>query len=67
VYLHADAEFLTKMEDGNSLGKTLEEKKKQLEIFDRAIEFSKLQNKLKIKVDKDGSFIPKEEMISIRS
>ena len=52
ITLSADPEFFLEKEDGLSFSKTLEEKTKELELFKEAHDFSLIENKILIKVDK---------------
>lgn len=63
VTLTADPKFFLEKEDGNSFSKTLEEKTKELELFKDAHEFSTIKNKLLVRVDNNGEFKGKEEIL----
>jgi len=64
VYLYADAEFLNNIEDGNSFSNTVEQKQKELDAFEEAIEFSIIPNKLKLKVcDENQHFYTKQYVL----
>jgi hypothetical protein len=65
IYLYADAEFLTKLEDGNSFSNTAEQKQKELDLFEDAIDFSIIPNKMRIKVcDENLKFYTKELILN---
>ena len=63
VTLTADPEFFHSREDGKSFSQTLEEKTRELELFREVHEISQIQNKLLLKVDEDGRFKSKEEIL----
>jgi hypothetical protein len=65
IYLYGDAEFLVTKEDGKSYSKTIEEKQKELDAFEDAINFSSIKNKIKIKVNKGKDFINKDEIFQL--
>jgi len=52
ITMIAEPEFTLSKEDGQSFSKNLEEKKKELELFQEAHEFSTIKNKYFLKVDK---------------
>jgi hypothetical protein len=62
IMLTATPEFCLAKEDGNSFSQTLEQKKKELELFDEVFELTQIKDKIKIKVDNFGRFIPKEDI-----
>lgn len=64
ITLTASPEFFLLKEDGNSFSQTLEEKTKEIELFKEAHEFSLINNKLIIKVDKDGKFLSKKNILN---
>jgi len=64
ITLTADPEFFLSKEDGESFSKNLEEKTKELQLFKEAHEFSLIKNKLLIKVDNNGEFKSKEEILN---
>jgi thymidylate kinase len=64
ITLIADPEFFLSREDGNSFSKCLEEKTKELELFKEAHNFSVIENKLLVKVDKERQFRTKEEILN---
>lgn len=51
ITLTADPEFFLSKEDGNSFSNKLEDKRRELELFKEAYDFSILSNKLYLKVD----------------
>jgi thymidylate kinase len=64
ILLTADPIFFLQKEDGNSFSKTLVEKTKELELFDKAFEFSLIENKLRYKVNNEnGEFRSKQEIL----
>lgn len=63
ITLTADPDFFFKKEDGNSFSQSMAEKAIELELFKEAHEFSLIKNKLLIKVDKDGEFRGKQEIL----
>jgi len=62
IMLTATPEFCLEKEDGKSFSQNLEQKKKELELFDEVFELTKIKDKLKIKVDNFGRYIPKEDI-----
>jgi thymidylate kinase len=64
ITLTADSEFFLNKEDGNSFSKNLEEKTKELQLFKETHDFSVIKNKLLVKVDENGSFRSKEEILN---
>lgn len=60
----ADPEFFLKNEDGDSYAKTIEDKTKELELFKEIHELSLIKNKLLIKVDKNGKWRPRKEILT---
>jgi len=63
ILLTAKPEFFLSKEDGQSFSKNLEEKKRELRLFDEIFELSQIDNKLKIRVDKNGKFRPKDQIL----
>jgi thymidylate kinase len=53
IQLEADPQFALDREDGNSFSQTLEEKKREMELFLEAYHFSSIDKKMLVKVD-DG-------------
>lgn len=64
ITLTANAEFFFSKEDGQSFSNKLEDKKRELELFKEAHDFSTLSNKLLLKVDNNGEFRSKEEILN---
>jgi len=66
VYLinfYADPEFILYKDDGKSLGRTLELKQKEINLFQEAVDLSHIINKINIKVNnKNDDFIPEQEI-----
>ena len=56
IYLKADPEFLVKQDDGKSYSDKVENKQKEIELFDKAIDSSKIKNKLTIKVNEGHKY-----------
>jgi len=63
VTLTADPDFFLSKEDGQSFSQNLEQKTKELQLFKEAHEFSHITNKKIIKVDENGKFRSKEEIL----
>jgi len=63
ITLLADPEFFLSKEDGQSFSKNLEQKTKELTLFEEATKFSLIKNKLLMKVDKGGEFRDKQEIL----
>lgn len=63
VLLTADPEFFLSKEDGNSFSQDLKDKKRELQLFDEIFELSQIDNKLKIKVNDQKDFLPKEYIL----
>lgn len=64
ITLTADPEFFLSKEDGKSFSKTLNEKSIELKLFNEAHNFSLIKNKLLVKVDSNGEFRGKEEILT---
>lgn len=65
ITLTASPEFFHSREsDGHELSKTLEQKTKELELFKEAHEFSIIRPKLLLKVDNNGQFRTKEDILN---
>lgn len=65
ILLTADPEFFLDKEDGQSFSKNIEDKTKELELFDQAFDNSMILNKIRIKVNKEDQYKPKEEIFEI--
>lgn len=63
VSLTADPKFFFNKEDGQSFSQTLKEKTKELELFKEVHELSLIKNKKMIKVDNNGQFRKKDEIL----
>ena len=63
ITLTSDPKFFLEKEDGQSFSKNLEQKTKELELFKEAHEFSTIDKKLLVKVDKDEKFRCKEDIL----
>lgn len=63
ITLTSDPDFFLDKEDGNSFSQTLEEKTKELELFKEIHSLSFIKNKLLLKVDKDGYFKFKKNIL----
>lgn len=64
ITLTADPEFFMSKEDGKSFSRTLKDKTIELKLFHEAMEFSCINNKLFVRVEEDGKFRPKENIIN---
>ena len=63
IYLYADPEFLVTVEDGKSYSSKLEDKKKEMILFEKAINSSTIKNKLILKVNDDfGNYKSQEDI-----
>lgn len=60
----ADPVFFHNIDDGNSFSKNIEDKTTELRLFKEAFEFSTLKNKLLLKVDNNGAYRKKEDILS---
>lgn len=56
IHLTADAEFIAKQDDGKSYSDTVENKQKEIEAFQKAVDHSKIINKLTIKVNNGDTY-----------
>lgn len=63
ISLTADPEFFLNQEDGQSFSKTLKEKTKELKLFKEIHEFSHIKKKLLVKVDNEGKFRGKKQIL----
>jgi len=64
IYLYASPEFCTQHEDGKSLGKKIDDKKKQLDLFEEVYNLSTIPNKIRISVEEKNQFRPKEDILN---
>ena len=62
ILLDTDPEFVVSKEDGNSYSSKLEDKKKEINLFRKVFEESRIINKLMIKVNENDSYVSKEEI-----
>ena len=70
IFLYATPEFLVEKDDGKSFSVSVDDKIKELQLYEEAIDKSIIQNKLKICVDLKGNgyncvvndYIPKNEI-----
>ena len=65
IYLYADAEFLVKQEDGKSYSTKLEDKQREIERFHAAIDSSKINNKIKIKVNNGDKYTDATSILDV--
>lgn len=64
IQLTADPDFFLKQEDGQSFSQSIEEKTKELKLFDEIFEKSQIEYKLKIKVNNSNkSYFPKHYIL----
>jgi len=63
ILLTAEPEFFLSKEDGQSFSQDLKDKTAELKLFDEAFEASTLDNKMRLKVDDGGEFLPKEYIL----
>ncbi|MCK9447286.1 hypothetical protein M0Q50_10585 [bacterium] len=64
ITLTADTQFFFNNEDGKSYSQTIEEKEKELNLFKEIHELSLIPKKLMIKVDNNGIFRDKNEILN---
>lgn len=64
VFLYADPEFLIKEDDGNSYSTKIDDKTREIDTFHQAIDGSKIQKKLKIKVNEGQEYINKDDILT---
>lgn len=64
VYLHADPEFVVKEDDGNSYSAKLEDKTRELNTFESAVNSSKIPRVLKIKVNVGNEYVNQTTIIN---
>ena len=57
-----NAEFFMDQEDGNSLSKTIDSKRRELKLFDEAFDNSIILNKRRVVVNEGSSYRPKSEV-----
>jgi len=67
VYLHGDAEFLLKNDDGDSFTTDLEKKRNEARLFKAAIDRSIIKNKLKIKVNNGNQYVSPKHIYGLVS
>ena len=63
VLMTASPEFLSMMDDGKSFSSFISSKKKELSQFRTAFELSKIKKKKEITVERDGKYVPTEEIL----
>ena len=63
ITLTAEPKFFLSKEDGDSFSKDLKQKTQELKLFKEVHDFSLIENKLLLKVDKKGEFKSKEEIL----
>jgi len=64
ILLTADSDFFLSKEDGKSFSQNIEQKTKELKLFNDIFNKSAIDNKIKIKVNDGMSFIPKENIFN---
>lgn len=64
ILLTADPEFFHSKEDGHSFSKSIDQKTRELNLFDEAFHNSSIDKKIRIKVDNNGSFRGKDEILN---
>lgn len=65
ILLTADPEFFLSKEDGQSFSQDLKDKTRELKLFNDAFEASTLDNKLRVKVNKDSrNYFPKSMILT---
>jgi len=65
ILLTAEPEFFLSKEDGNSFSQNLDEKKRELRLFDEIFEESLIDNKLRLNVDENGEFLNKSYLLDV--
>jgi len=64
ILLTADPEFFLSQEDGKSFSKNIIQKTEELKLFNKIFEKSSIDKKLKIKVNKNNTFISKSLILN---
>jgi thymidylate kinase len=64
ILLTADPEFFLEQEDGNSFSQKLEEKKRELQLFDEIFEESLIDNKFRMKVNDGDNYLKKSYILT---
>ena len=64
ITLTANPAFFHSKEDGNSFSKSMDDKRKELELFKEIHDLSKIKNKLFLKVDENNAFRDKDEILN---
>jgi hypothetical protein len=62
ILLTADPDFFLNQEDGNSFSQNIDQKTKEIELFETAFNNSMIFNKIKIKVNQGDSYRSKDEI-----
>jgi len=63
ITLVASPEFLMKKEDGNSFSQNIDQKTKEVQLFSEIHDKSLIRDKMILKVDREGVFLPKEHLL----
>jgi len=64
LLLTADPDFLISKDDGLSFAATVDARKREIANFEGAFNMSQIKKKLKLKVDKDGNYLPQSEILN---
>jgi thymidylate kinase len=64
ITMIGDPTFLLDQEDGNSFSQNLEQKTQEIELFKEIHEKSIIKNKLLLRVDQDGKYLSKEQLLN---
>lgn len=64
ILLTADPNFFLSKEDGSSFSQNLDDKKRELQLFDEVFELSQIDNKLRIEVNDGNEFISKDLILN---
>lgn len=64
ILLTANPEFFLSKEDGNSFSKNLEEKTRELQLFNKIFDLSQIDNKLRLQVNNGKKFYSKEQLLN---
>jgi len=65
IMLTADPEFFLSKEDGQSFSQNLDDKTRELKLFDDIFEHSLIDNKLRIKVNEGSEYLQKSYIFSL--
>ena len=63
ILMYAEPEFLVKVDDGKSFSNKLEDKEHEFLLFQEAFQLSSIKNKLPLKVDDNGNYRNKNELL----